>query len=134
MIKSMNALAKKSNVVIKINQALRIYGAKVTGSVVPPATKSQHLIGHAVDCNIVDGTSWNTASDFKKSTQTNGAKTFIDAMKKEGYRWGGDFSKVDTPHFDKQLNSSSFDYDVKFFLNQKQISSGAYIDKQIVAK
>ena len=56
---------------------------------------------------------------------------FIATMKKNGYRWG---ARVDTPCFDKDLDSSSFDYDVKFFLNQKQIMDGGYIDKQIVAK
>ena len=57
MIKLMNETAKNLKITIIINQALRIHGVKVTGSVVPPATKSQHLIGHAIDCNIVDGSS-----------------------------------------------------------------------------
>jgi hypothetical protein len=132
MVKLMNQTAKKLNVVISINQVLRILGNKVTDSVVPPAAKSQHYIGHAIDCNIVDGSSWNTASDFKNKKQTNNADLFIDAMKKGNYRWGGDFTLVDTPHFDKQLDSNTFDYDAKFFLNQKQITSGDPIEKLLI--
>ncbi len=43
-------------------------------------------------------------------------------MKAGLFRWGGNFSNVDTPHFDKQLSANSFDYDAKFFINQKQLS------------
>lgn len=132
MVKLMNEIANDLNLIIKVNQALRLHGAKVTGSVVPPATKSQHLIGHAIDCNIVDGSSWNTSSDFEKKKQTANADTFIEKMKQGLYRWGGDFTRADTPHFDKQLDAGSFDYDAKFFLNQKQISSGESIDKQFI--
>ncbi|MBI1422147.1 MAG: hypothetical protein GC149_01690 [Gammaproteobacteria bacterium] len=132
MIKLMNETAKKLNVIISINQVLRIFGNKVTGSVVSPATKSQHYIGHAIDCNIVDGSNWNTASDFQNQTQTSNADQFISAMKKANYRWGGDFTTVDTPHFDKELNANTFDYDAEFFLNQKQITSGDPIEKLLI--
>jgi len=132
MIQLMNTTAKSLKLTIYINQALRLHGVKVTGSVVPPASKSQHLIGHAIDCNIVDGSSWNTSKDFKKKKQTANADKFIKAMKKGLYRWGGDFSQTDTPHFDKQLNANTFDYDAKFFLNQKQLSSGDPIEKQLI--
>jgi len=134
MIKLMNKTAKSLKITIKVNQVLRVHGVKVTGSVVPPATKSQHLIGHAIDCNIVDGGNWNTSKNFSKKQQTDNAKKFIKKMKENSYRWGGYFSKTDTPHFDKQLVSSLFDYDVKFFLNQKQISSGEPIEKEIIPK
>ena len=134
MIQLMNDTAANLKITIYINQAFRIHGVKVTGSVVPPATKSQHLIGHAVDCNIVDGKTWNTSNDFKMNKQTKNADKFIEKMKEKLYRWGGNFSKTDTPHFDKQLNASSFDYDAKFFLNQKQISSGDPIEKFLLTK
>ncbi|MCW8935350.1 MAG: M15 family metallopeptidase [Gammaproteobacteria bacterium] len=132
LIQLMNKSANSLKLTIYINQALRLHGVKVTGSVVPPASKSQHLIGHAIDCNIVDGSSWNTSKDFKKKNQTANADKFIKAIKKGLYRWGGDFSQIDTPHFDKQLNANTFDYDAKFFLNQKQLSSGDPIEKQLI--
>jgi len=134
MIKLMNTSAKNLKIKMMINQALRIHGVKVTGSVVPPATKSQHLIGHAIDCNVVDGKSWNSSSDFKKKKQTANADKFIKLMKKGLFRWGGNFSNIDTPHFDKQLNANLFAYDAKLFLNQKQISSGEPIEKHLITK
>lgn len=132
MLKLMNNTAKKLNVIISINQTLRILGHKVNGSVVTPATKSQHYIGHAIDCNIVDGSNWNTSSDFKNKKETKNADAFIRIMKKAKYRWGGDFSRTDPPHFDKQLNANTIGYDAEFFLNQKQITSGDPIEKSII--
>ena len=129
LLKDLNDNAKSKSVSIKINQAFREHGVKVTGAVVLPASKSQHLIGHALDCNIVDGASWNNSSDFKKKKQTDNAKKIIKALKNAGYRWGGDFIPVDTPHFDSKIDSTSFSYEAKFFLNQRMISEGHDIPK-----
>lgn len=63
---------------------------------------------------------------------TQNAKDIIAALKKLGYRWGGDFSKVDTPHFDKQLDSNLFGYDAKFYLNQRTISENHPILKEVI--
>ena len=123
MLELMNATAGHLGIIISLNQAFRIHGAKVTGAVVPPASKSQHLIGHAVDCNMIDGGRWNTSKDFRSNKQTDGARAFIKIMKANGFRWGGNFSKPDSPHFDAQLNARQFDYDVKFFLNQQQLAA-----------
>jgi len=70
LLTEFNEKAKNKSVTIKINQAFREHDVKVTGAVVTPASKSQHLIGHALDCNIVDGSSWNNSSDFKNKKQT----------------------------------------------------------------
>lgn len=107
---------------IVINQAFRVAGLPVSGAVVKPATKSQHLIGHAIDCNIVDGDNWNNSKTFAQGNETEGAKQFIRAMKGCGMRWGGDFREVDTPHFDRQLNANLEAFDFKYFFNQRVIS------------
>jgi hypothetical protein len=129
LLTDLNEKAKDKTVTIKINQAFREHGVKVTGAVVTPANKSQHLIGHALDCNIVDGSSWNNSSDFKNKKQTKNAKEIVDGLKKSGYRWGGDFTPADTPHFDSQINSATFAFDAKFFLNQRMVSEGHDISK-----
>ena len=49
----LNRAATGANVKLFINQAFRVEGVSVGGAVVPPATKSQHLIGHAIDCNTL---------------------------------------------------------------------------------
>ena len=97
-------------------------------------TGKNNILKHYVDiCNIVDGDTWNNSSDFKNHRQTANAEKFIARMKKASYRWGGDFGRVDTPHFDKQLDASSFSYDAKFYLNQTQITSGAPIELQSIS-
>ncbi|WP_411990769.1 M15 family metallopeptidase [Agarivorans sp. DSG3-1] len=122
-IKTMNIEAKKLGLKIVINQSLRQLGIPPKGAVVTPAKRSQHYIGHAVDVNIVDGSNWNTSATFKAQKATNSAKLFIAAMKKAGLRWGGNFSKMDSPHFDRKLDASTFEYEAKHFFNQTSNSN-----------
>lgn len=122
LLKTLNKNAKDKKLTIKVNQAFRVHGVKVANAVVTPANKSQHLIGHAIDCNIVDGSNWNTAANFKKGKESQNAKDFIKLVKKESIRWGGNFTDTDTPHFDVLLSSTTFAYDAKFFFNQRSIS------------
>lgn len=129
LLKEMNKIAKAKDITIVVNQVFRELGVAVTGAVVSPAKKSQHLIGHAIDCNIVDGSNWNNSATFKSKKETQKAKDFIKEIKAEGYRWGGNFSKADSPHFDNQLEASSFAYDAKIYLNQYTISKGQDILK-----
>ena len=132
LLKKLYTLAKEKQVTIKINQALRIIGVPVSGAVVPPSSKSQHLIGHAFDLNIVDGSNWNTSINFKKKTASENAKKIIKSLKDGGYRWGGDWSIPDWPHFDSYLDKHSLAYDVKFFLNQRTISESHFIPKETI--
>ena len=130
-LKNANEKAKELSLTIMFNQTMRVNGIKVSGAVVTPASKSQHLIGHAIDCNIIDGDNWNSSKTFKDKKESENAKKFISAMKEKGMRWGGNFSKVDTPHFDKQVLSGSFDYDCKYFFNQRMISEKQTIPLKI---
>ena len=63
----------------------------------------------------------NQAREFEPVLLMN-RRFHIKKVKAAGLRWGGDFSKVDTPHFDKQLSASSLDYDMKYFFNQRIVS------------
>ncbi|MCW8987134.1 MAG: M15 family metallopeptidase [Gammaproteobacteria bacterium] len=130
-LKIANEEAKALSLKIFLNQSMRLNGIKVSGAVVTPASKSQHLIGHAIDCNIVDGDNWNSSKAFKEKKETENAKKFISALKENGMRWGGNFSNVDTPHFDKQVQSNSFDYDCKYFFNQRMVSEKQTIPLKI---
>ena len=115
--------ARDLSIMLNLNQAMRVSGVRVSGAVVKPASKSQHLIGHAIDCNIIDGNNWNTKKTFKSKKETTKAKKFIKAMKANGMRWGGDFSgNFDPPHFDKKLSSATKDFEYKYFFNQRIIS------------
>jgi len=113
-----NDEANRANVHLRINQAFRRADVPPSGSVVAPATKSQHLVGHAVDINIVDGPTINTASMFLAKKATAAALAYIQAVKAKGYRWGGDFSNVDPIHFDDFLDPDGEDYAMTHFFAQ----------------
>jgi hypothetical protein len=115
---TMNDEAKRAKVNLNINQAFRRADVPPSGSVVPPAKKSQHLVGHAVDLNIIDGSTTNSADMFKNGNETDAADTFVDAVKAKGLRWGGDFSPVDPVHFDDYLNPYGEDYEMAYFFVQ----------------
>lgn len=94
---------------IAILNGLRIYvtssfrvDSDVKGAIVTPAKMSNHMIGHAIDCNIIDGDKfWNSEMLLKPSAKI---MKFINECKVVGLRWGGTFVKVDSVHFDDALN------------------------------
>jgi hypothetical protein len=110
--------AKAAKVKLRINQTFRVQNVPVKGAVVPPASKSQHLIGHAVDLNIVDGPTVNVSAMFKTGKETAAAKDFVKAVKKKGIRWGGDFAPKDPPHFDDAVPAGSDAYSMAFYFAQ----------------
>ena len=118
-----NGAAKDAKVTVKVNQSFRVQGLPVSGAVVPPATTSQHLIGHAMDVNIVDGATVNTSAMALAGRQTQAAKDFIAAVKALGLRWGGDFSDRDPPHFDDFVDPNSDDYKNSFYFAQRAFAA-----------
>ena len=76
------------------------------GAIVVPAKMGNHLIGHAIDCNLVDGKLfWNSIK--MREGLTGNAKKFIDLVRAgKILRWGGDFHDKDEVHFDDGLNLS----------------------------
>jgi len=118
----LNGAAEGANVKLYITQAFRVAGVPVSGAVVTPATKSQHLIGHAIDCNILDGKTRVNSSAFADGTETDAADAFVQAAKNAGLRWGGDFNPVDYVHFDDFVAPHSDDYLMRYFFNQRTIA------------
>lgn len=115
---TMNDQAIAAKVTLNINQSFRRSDVPPSGAVVTPATKSQHLVGHAVDLNIIDGSTTNTSVMFKNGEETDAADTFVAAVKAKGLRWGGDFSKYDPVHFDNFLSPNGEDYEMTYFFVQ----------------
>jgi hypothetical protein len=75
----------------------------VQGAIVEPARMSNHLVGHAIDCNIYDrsGHLW----DHKQLAEPkNEVLEFINLVTSKGLCWGGRFRTPDTVHFDDRLN------------------------------
>ena len=97
----MNAIAQKYNITVHVNSSFRV-DANVRGAIVTPATHSNHMIGHAIDCNLeLAGGFYNSA---RMQTDTGVVRQFINEVKAAGFRWGGDFRKQDPVHFDDGLN------------------------------
>jgi hypothetical protein len=119
IIGTMSLRARETDVVLRVNQAFRRSAVPPSGAVVTPATRSQHLVGHALDVNIVDGDVVNTSAMYRAGTASQGALDFIDAVKLDGLRWGGDFRESDPPHFDDHLNPSGLDFGMIFFFAQR---------------
>eukprot|EP00163_Fabomonas_tropica_P009542 TRINITY_DN1934_c3_g1_i2.p1 TRINITY_DN1934_c3_g1~~TRINITY_DN1934_c3_g1_i2.p1 ORF type:complete len:307 (-),score=81.64 TRINITY_DN1934_c3_g1_i2:233-1153(-) len=97
----MHDAAKELGLKIHVTSHYRSPGHVVKGAVYPPASKSNHKVGHALDVNFV------TPSGFCNSAcirgQRNSAvRSFVQKIKAAGLRWGGDFN--DPVHFDDGLN------------------------------
>jgi hypothetical protein len=98
---TMNDIAQQFNITVFVTSSFRT-DAIVPGAIVTPATHSNHMIGHAIDCNLIlDGVLHNSAA---MQSDTGVVRQFIDAVKAAGLRWGGDFGKPDPVHFDDGLN------------------------------
>lgn len=116
-LRILDEAAQQHGVELRLNQAFRVAGAPVSGAVVPPATRSQHLIGRAVDVNIVLNGQLFT-SDMLKGELPPEIQAFIQSVKSQGLRWGGDFAQKDTVHFDLRVPDDSEDYEMEYFFCQ----------------
>jgi hypothetical protein len=121
---SLNSAAAGASVRLHLNQTYRRQDVPPSGAVVPPATRSQHLIGQAVDLNIVDGATVVSSAMFLNNTATSAAVALVQAARNTGLRWGGDFSQRDPVHFDRQVVSESEDYTMNFFFCQHCFALG----------
>uniref|UniRef100_A0A914VUR2 3-phosphoinositide-dependent protein kinase 1 n=1 Tax=Plectus sambesii TaxID=2011161 RepID=A0A914VUR2_9BILA len=95
--------AEESDVKLYITSSFR-KNTDVHGAIVPPAVKSNHLVGRAIDMNIVyKGGFCN--SDCLAGHLTGDVAKFIEKIRADhGLRWGGDFTPRDTVHIDDGLN------------------------------
>jgi D-alanyl-D-alanine carboxypeptidase/Putative peptidoglycan binding domain len=118
----LNDQAKAAKITLYVTQGFRVDGAAVSGAVVTPAKRSQHLIGHAIDCDFRDGATFITSDTFKNGDEADSVDDFITAVKQKGLRWGGDFTPRDYVHFDDYVPPESDEYRMRFFFNQRTIS------------
>lgn len=78
----------------------------VPGAIVKPAKMSNHLIGHAIDCNIYDALG-HLHSSLDLSDPKGEILAFITDVVAGGMRWGGHFRIEDSVHFDDGMNVKS---------------------------
>lgn len=103
-----NRFALDCGLQVHVTSSVRRQGVAVGNSIVPPASRSNHLIGHALDMNLkLDGRFFNSANLRKASLrrQLKPVRDFIKFIRDDSIlRWGGDFSAEDPVHIDDGLN------------------------------
>jgi hypothetical protein len=104
----LNRFAADCDVEIFVTSSTREPGRTVAGAIVPPATRSNHLVGHAIDMNVrFDGRLFDSQA-LKRDNLPNlpaAVREFIEMVRAHAtLRWGGDFNPEDPVHFDDGLN------------------------------
>jgi D-alanyl-D-alanine carboxypeptidase/Bacterial SH3 domain len=104
----LNQFATACGLEILVTSSTREPGRKVDGAIVKPATRSNHLVGHAIDVNLKSGNRLFNSKALKRSNLPNlpsEIREFIGRVRADGtLRWGGDFSAEDPVHIDDNLN------------------------------
>jgi Putative peptidoglycan binding domain len=89
-----------------ITSSARLQGVPIGGAIVPPASRSNHLVGHGIDMNIILGDKLFNGDDLANSNFNNlpnEIQNFIQSIRNDStLRWGGDFD--DPVHIDDGLN------------------------------
>ena len=103
-LENINGYAQTCGVKIWVTSAIRNLNDQVNGAIVPPASKSCHHIGHAIDMNVLyDGQLYNSKKLKKDqfSALPDAVKDFLNHIRNDdALRWGGDFTTEDPVHID----------------------------------
>ncbi|MGB3295974.1 MAG: peptidoglycan-binding protein [Phormidesmis sp.] len=104
-LEKVNRFAADHDLEIFVTSSARQHGASVGGAIVRPASRSNHLVGHAIDMNIRHGGKHFNSLNLKQSNFSLlplAIQSFINSIRKAPLRWGGDFN--DPVHIDDGLN------------------------------
>jgi Putative peptidoglycan binding domain/D-alanyl-D-alanine carboxypeptidase len=125
-LEKIDRLATDNNLVIFVTSSARSIADPVSGAIVRPAGKSNHLIGHAIDMNILfNGNLFNSnaldRNNFNSIPQE--IKNFLNKVDSDPIlRWGGKFIPKDPVHIDDGLNLRDSDvWNDKFPIIQSQL-------------
>ena len=103
----LNDYAGLAQVKVEVTHSFRRRDAWVEGLDIPPSKRSNHLVGHAIDMNLlVDGERLNSVRLNRKhwSELPQAAREWIEMIRlDERLRWGGDFVRPDPVHIDDDL-------------------------------
>lgn len=104
----LNDFATACDVEIYVTSSTREPGRTVSGAIVTPASRSNHLIGHAIDMNLKSDSGFFNSAKLKRGNLPNlpaEIRGFLQKVRDDAeLRWGGDFSKEDPVHIDDALN------------------------------
>jgi hypothetical protein len=109
VLRRVDYYTRKYNVTLQVTSSFRtpLQQSGLSGTVVRPASMSNHLAGHAIDMNITYKGKWYDSRLMRKGNLHNlpySVREFINSIRKDKYmRWGGDFSNEDPVHIDDYL-------------------------------
>jgi len=107
---SVNGYAIANRVKVLVTHSLRRNPSHVPGAIVPPARRSNHLVGHAIDFNILYGPNFGSLCNARSGCLANPppeVHDFLNAVRSDPtLRYGGDFSTPDVVHIDDGLNTN----------------------------
>jgi hypothetical protein len=121
-LQKVDRLAESHDLQILITSSARQQGVPVGGAIVRPATRSNHLIGHAIDMNIqFEGALFNGIRLGNFGTLPSKIQQFLNSIRNDAtMRWGGDFG--DPVHIDDGLNlREPSTWDAKFQIIQAEL-------------
>ena len=104
----LNQYALECEVNVYVTSSAREPGRSVSGAIVKPASRPNHLVGDAIDMNLQSKSGFYNSTKLRRSKFSalpREIKKLINLIRAdETLRWGGDFSKEDPVHIDDKLN------------------------------
>jgi D-alanyl-D-alanine carboxypeptidase len=127
MLKRINEYAEQADVFVHVTSSFRT-SSNVKGAIVKPATRSNHMSGHAIDMNVVYDNKRKVANSQelgKYPAVAEPVRRFIKSIIDDpGLRWGGQFKDKDTVHIDDNLNKDMASWDKRYQAMQKAVQLG----------
>jgi peptidoglycan hydrolase-like protein with peptidoglycan-binding domain len=127
MLEKVNQYAEQADVFIHITSSFRT-SANVAGAIVKPATRSNHMAGHAIDMNVVYNDKKQLADSkvlARYPQVPEPVRLFIKSIIDDpNLRWGGTFQDRDPVHIDDQLNADLARWDSRYQAMQKAVQLG----------
>lgn len=104
LLKEMNTIAIKHKMIVIITSSGR-KDTNVKGAIVTPAKMSNHLVYHAIDCNVQSEVTKEYFNSAKMGDGKGLDEAFLeDVDRNTDLRWGQAFNTPDSVHFDDALN------------------------------
>ncbi|MCF0039785.1 peptidoglycan-binding protein [Dyadobacter fanqingshengii] len=126
-LEMINQHAERANVFVHVTSSFRT-SANVAGAIVKPATRSNHMAGHAIDMNVVYDNKKQLADSkvlAKYPQVPEPVRLFIKSIIDDpNLRWGGNFQAKDPVHIDDNLNQDLARWDQRYQAMQKAVQLG----------
>jgi hypothetical protein len=109
LLDQMNIIAIKHNMIVIVTSSGR-KDTNVKGAIVTPAKMSNHLVYHAIDCNVKNKITGEYYNSKKMGDGTGADEIFLeDVDRNTDLRWGQAFNTPDSVHFDDAINVKRLD-------------------------